>query len=252
MNKNSKNALSLYSLEVLLGLSDVLMLAFSKYTFQSDSAFIKLACILYVAITFIIMFFITGSLVSNKAERVEKQEDNQVLVNQVTKLAAEKRLPEISTTVNVQARKLEDRADLIKKMLKENFSDDDSSGEISLLVEKYKDTFYSNLDKLRMRITIVDNSNLNVNLKVDTELKVEAREVYESHMAYISDKVNLNEKIVIELDKLLTELTRINDSAGANSLEQLQDYTAALKKINDSAVDESDEDEAMKVLMQKY
>lgn len=249
MDKSSKNALSMYGLEVALGLSDLLLVLMNKYTFGSDSLIIKGLSIMYVVATFIIMFTITTRLSSNKAEQLEKQEDYSMLVVSTTKLAAEKRMPDTANTINVQARKLEDRARLVGEMLKNHFSEDSTCGEVAALVDKYKDTFYDNLERINTRLTIFDNSNPNTNLKVDNALKAEAMEVYNSHVNYISDKVNTNEKIIIELDKLLTELTRINDSVGVNSLDQLQDYTAALKQINDN---ESEEDEQMKKLMSRY
>jgi DNA-directed RNA polymerase delta subunit len=92
----------------------------------------------------------------------------------------------------------------------------------------------------------MDASGINTNM-VDKSLKEESGKLYQEHIDYIEDKINANERITLELDKLATELSRINDSDGENNLEPLEDYINALKNLNDNAADDE-----LEQLMRKY
>jgi DNA-directed RNA polymerase delta subunit len=131
-------------------------------------------------------------------------------------------------------------------MLADNFDDDARTGEISVIIERYRNMFFKNVDRVVKRVDIMDASGINTNM-VDKSLKEESGKLYQEHIDYIEDKINANERITLELDKLATELSRINDSDGENNLEPLEDYINALKNLNDNAADDE-----LEQLMRKY
>ncbi len=158
-----------------------------------------------------------------------------------------KRLEKYTNTFIIQINDIENRVLQIKEMLYDNFGEDRNCDEVDVILDKYKSVFYSNLNKVLKRIDIIDTTNVNNNLSVDEALKKEAVEVYNSHVGFIEEKANMNEKITIELEKLATELSRINDSTGDNNLEPLQDYIQALKNLNDNTTDDE-----LTQMMSKY
>lgn len=173
--------------------------------------------------------------------------DLQQFNKQLRSLGKAKKLEKYTNTAIVQINDLETRTMQLLEMLKENFGADQNSDEIESILEKYRSVFYANLKKILKRLELIDTTSIESNLSVDENLKKEAMDVYQSHVSYIEEKTNMDEKITIELEKLATELSRINDGTGENNLEPLQDYINALKSLNDNTTD----DELTK-MMSKY
>lgn len=241
-----KNKKSLLFMEIVMGVTALIMLLGMKKTIFSPIGWIKLLSISYVVVALIMMIVIVINL--NKSDTDEEAHDaSDIDIKSLFEVAKSKRLPKYAETVNAQLLKLDRRTELLKRMLSEQFGEDERSGEMDSIIEKYRSVFFKNVKKIKTRLELIDLTGLNPALSVDENLKKESRQIYDEHIEYIEEKINTNEKITIELDKLTTELSRINESDGENNLEPLEDYIKALKSINDSTTDAE-----LDMLMQKY
>jgi hypothetical protein len=240
-----KNKLTLLILEIILGITVLIMFLGIKITFLSPVMAVRFISLAYVVMAVIVMMRLVAYIL--KDDKTDSAEDvAEDRLEELFRLSRAKGLMAYAETVQAQMQKLEKRTDNLNRMLAENFGDDTRSGEISVIVERHRNMFFKNVDRIVKRVDIMDSSGINTNI-VDKSLKEESGRIYREHIDYIEDKINANERITIELDKLATELSRINDSDGENNLEPLQDYINALKNLNDNAAD----DELGK-LMQKY
>jgi hypothetical protein len=238
-----KNKLTMLVLEVILGITVLIMVLNMKRTLLSPIAGVKLLSIAYIVIAVVVILMVVRQILKDDENTGFSEEDS---LAQLFSICKSKGLVAYAETVQAQTEKLEKRTGNLEKMLDENFGEDTRTGEISAIINRYRGMFFKNVDRIVKRADIMDPYSINTNM-VDRSLKEESDKIYREHIGYIEDKINANEKITIELDKLATELSRINDSDGENNLEPLQDYINALRNLNDNAADDE-----MEQLMRKY
>ncbi|MGN0394124.1 MAG: hypothetical protein ACI4EF_02075, partial [Coprococcus sp.] len=237
-------------LEILIAATDIILIALNKYTIMSQTMPIRIISWLYLAATLIFMIPLIVNIFKGDGKSDISEQNASDIEGYKVKLNGlgnVKGLSNYTNTMVSQINKLSDRSQLLEKMLKENFGEDGNCADMQNIIDMYRNVFFNNVNKVITRLEIVDRSTLNDRRSVDDGLKAESRQIFKTHIDYIETKVNTNEKIVIEFDKLLTELSRINDSEGENNLDNLQDYIASLKELNDNIGD----DELTKV-MQRY
>jgi hypothetical protein len=240
-----KNKLTMLILEIILGITVLIMFIGMKYTILSPVTAVKFISIAYILFALVVMIQIVMQIFNDNTT-VNAQDEAEDRLAELIKICRVKGLMPYAETVQAQMQKLERRTANLNTMLTDNFGDDTRAGEMSAIIERYRNMFFKNVDRIVKRADIMDSSGINTNM-VDKSLKEESGRIYREHIAYIEDKINANEKITIELDKLATELSRINDSDGENNLEPLQDYINALKDLNDNASDDE-----IEKLMRKY
>ncbi len=237
-------------LEILIAITDIILIALNRYTILSSIMPIRIVSWIYLGATLIFMIPLIVNMFRNdtKSESLsEELSEMNRLKTQLNGLGNVKGLSGYTNTMISQIDKLNDRSHLLEKMLVENFGEDGNCTDMENIITMYRNIFIKNINSVIRRLEIVDRSTLNERRAVDAGLKAESRQIFNEHLEYIEGKVNTNEKIVIEFDKLLTELSRINESEGENNLDNLQDYIASLKMLNDNVGDE----ELAKV-MQRY
>jgi hypothetical protein len=233
------------ALEIGLGITVLIMFLNMKRTLLSPVLLIKALSVAYVLVAIVMMVMIVTQIFKGDMEDAPMAGAEDKLA-ELFALCRLKGLTAYAETVEAQMEKLDKRTANMEKMLADNFDDDARTGEISVIVERYRNMFFKNVDRVVKRVDIMDASGINTNM-VDKSLKEESGKLYQEHIDYIEDKINANERITLELDKLATELSRINDSDGENNLEPLEDYINALKNLNDNAADDE-----LEQLMRKY
>jgi hypothetical protein len=233
------------ALEIILGITVLIMFLNMKRTLLSPVLLIKALSVAYVLVAIVMMVMIVTQILKGDMEDAPMTSAEDKLA-ELFALCRSKGLTAYAETVEAQIEKLDKRTANLEKMLADNFDDDARTGEISVIIERYRNMFFKNVDRVVKRVDIMDASGINTNM-VDKSLKEESGKMYQEHIDYIEDKINANERITLELDKLATELSRINDSDGENNLEPLEDYINALKNLNDNAADDE-----LEQLMRKY
>lgn len=240
-----KSKRELLVLEVLLGISCLVVVCLGKHTILSSVLPVRILCLVYIlaAISAMAGIIVSISKNSGSGERIE-QSDYEDIADRLRSLGRAKGMAIYTDTMIIQMEKLDSRISMIKNMLAENFQGDNHSQNIEEIIDRYHRIFYENISKAIKRLSIID-ARLGQTLAVDEHLRNEEKQIYREHEEYIKGKANANEKINLELDRLLAELSRINDSDAENNLEPLEDYINALKSLN------SGEGE-MEQLMKKY
>jgi hypothetical protein len=240
-----KNKLIMLALEIILGMTVLIMFVNMKHTLLSPVTGIRVMSAAYIVVAVVVMIMVVIQILKDDTAGAASLEARNDL-EELFRICRAKGLAAYAETVQAQMEKLDKRTANLEKMLAENFGDDTRTGEISVIIERYRNMFFKNVDRVVKRVDIMDASGINTNM-VDKSLKEESGKLYQEHIDYIEDKINANERITLELDKLATELSRINDSDGENNLEPLEDYINALKNLNDNAADDE-----LEQLMRKY
>lgn len=120
---------------------------------------------------------------------------------------------------------LEKRLEQLDITLKHHFAAGDFTyAEFSGVIEKSKDVFLNNLDKL---ITHVNLISTQLERKLSFESQASKKEKLQENLLYIKDLTDNNEEILSSLYTLNFELGKLNSSDDAENLETLQ----ALKKL---------------------
>lgn len=253
---------SLLGLEIGLLLSAIVMMCPYRYTIASDNLLIKVITIGYVVMAFLMSVVIMlGILNNNKIDPMERKEN---LLKELQEEAQKKNASHYFWRISTQCSQLTEKCALVKECLVHNFGEDGQTGTLEDLVKKYEAIFYHNIDKALRRLCLIDSAKTRIYYSVDelvkddiwehatlkksTELEQEEFEVYLSHIVELHRLYNENGRIVNEIDKLLIELTNLNDSSKDNDLNELKDYIGALQTLNSQMC----EDEEIEKIMMKY
>lgn len=140
----------------------------------------------------------------------------------------------------------------LKQMLYENFREDDQFLSMTNLVENGEESFTTNVQQIIKRLSIFDfkeyalfcRTSKDMGLSPENYKKKDSQ--FKEHIAYVSNLCNKNEELLLELNNLITEVSRINDSNRKNNLLDIQDTVNAMKQLHFSSNDAIDN------LAQKY
>lgn len=132
----------------------------------------------------------------------------------------------------------------LQKMLYENFREDRQFTPMSNLMENAEETFTTTVHQIIKRISIFDfkdyaifsRSNYDTGLSPENFKKKDQQ--FKEHITYVSDLCNKNEELLLELNNLITEVSRINDSNRENNLSEIQDTVKAMKQLHFSSIDQ--------------
>lgn len=253
---------SLLGLEIGLLLSALAILCPYRYTVASDSIIIKVITIGYVVMAFLLSIMIMLSIMNN--QKIDPLERKENLLKELQEEAQKKNASHYYWQISTKCSQLTEKCALVKECLVNNFGEDGQTGTLEDLVKKYEAIFYSNIDKALDRLRLIDIAKTktffsidylikndiwdDATLKKSTEVQQEEFEVYISHIAELHRLFNENGRIVNEMDKLLIELTSLNDSNKDNDLNELKDYIQTLQSLNSQMC----EDEELEKIMMKY
>lgn len=253
---------SLLCMEIGLLLSALAIVFPYRYTIASDSILIKVITIGYVVMAFLLSIVIMLGIFNN--QKIDPMARKENLLKELQEEAQKKKAVQYYLRITTQCSQLTEKCALVKECLVNNFGDDGQTGTLEDLIKKYEAVFYHNIDKSLRRLCLIDSAKTinyysiddlvkndmweTATLKRGTELEQEEFELYLSHIAELHRLYNENGRIVNEIDKLLIELTSLNDSSKENDLNELKDYISALQKLNSQMC----EDEELEKIMMKY
>lgn len=136
----------------------------------------------------------------------------------------------------------QDRKNVLMSLLNDYFSEDDSLYSYTGLIERAKRSLYENVELCIKRISIFNYQEYaslmshNGAYSADTYNSKMAQ--YKEHIDYINKIVDTNDKLLIEFDNLITEVSRLNESDDANDLSMITDTVNAMKQLHFSEDDE--------------
>ena len=133
-----------------------------------------------------------------------------------------------------QVERLKQKKATLTTLLQQEFSPAEMSyARFQQIIVSVTDLFYGNLRGIINRLIIFDyNEYINVKngkLKGLSHDAIEAKiKIYEEHISYVNNKIDNNENILLKLDSLLLEVSKLDDKS-ENEIENLD----AIKKINE-------------------
>lgn len=142
------------------------------------------------------------------------------------------------------------RKEVLLNLLNSYFSEDDNLYVYTSLTDKAQESIRDNIILALKRISIFDANEYNMlkNHQGSYSLEIRASKLrqYEEHLSYINKLIDSNDRLIIEFDNLITEVTRLNEGDNANDLSLLKDTVEAMRQLHFS------EDEELSGLMNKY
>ncbi len=168
--------------------------------------------------------------VYNEENLIEEQDYVQALKeNQSKKIFSD----DIELAIS-QIERLKQKNGMLDTLLAQEFSSTEMSyARFKQIISSVVDLFYSNVRSIINRLTIFDYSEYtNVKsgkLRGLTKEQTDAKlKMFDEHVAYINNKIDNNENILLKLDSLLLEVSKL-DEVSENGLGNLE----AIKNIND-------------------
>jgi hypothetical protein len=137
---------------------------------------------------------------------------------------------EINTTINQISRLLKKKESL-KNIIYIKFKEEDEDAYgLKDVINKAEKLLFSNVKSIINAISVFDQQEFN---QIKQKENAEKRAVYMEQVNYIREKVNNNEMILLEFDKLLMQLSKLSDGTQADSddLEVFKDVVNNMKQL---------------------
>ena len=148
--------------------------------------------------------------------------------------------PEINNAIE-QVYRMQDKDRALDSILGQYFSPQEMTyTKFQSVIISVKELFYNNIKKMLNRIIIFDykdylkvleklkNSPIVDGVKVSSKAVGAQLKIYNEHIYYVRDLIEMNESILVKLDSLLLELSKLDD-LDRDGLEKI----AAIQEIND-------------------
>ncbi|MDO5294379.1 MAG: hypothetical protein Q4F05_16715 [bacterium] len=133
-------------------------------------------------------------------------------------------------------------------LLYQNFNNDDNLTSLSEIVNKTERMLYSNIKLILNRLSIFDELEYESMIAKKTQTAQEDKKyrLTMEHITYVKELRERNEELLLEFDRLLTEISRMIASEEANDLSNIKDFIDSMEKLH------SDKDQEMEELESKY
>ena len=111
---------------------------------------------------------------------------------------------------------------------------------------------YGNIRHMLSRISIFDEQGYQQLLQRGSQggtrgaSYIEQKKLFEEHIRYVDQQVEKNDGILLEFDRLLTEISKLSDAQDDQVLENMKDVVAGMKALN------SNTDNELSQLEKKY
>ena len=137
---------------------------------------------------------------------------------------------EINTTKNQISRLLKKKESL-KNIIYIKFKEEDEDAYgLKDVIGKVENLLFSNVKSIINAISVFDQQEFN---QINQRGNAEKHAVYMEQVNYIREKVNDNETILLEFDKLLMQLSKLSDGTQADSddLAVFKDVVNNMKQL---------------------
>lgn len=137
---------------------------------------------------------------------------------------------EINATIN-QISRLQKKKESLKNIIYIKFKEEDEDAYgLKDVIDKVENLLYSNVKSMINAISVFDQYEFN---QINQKGNSEKHAVYMEQVDYIREKVNNNETILLEFDKLLMQLSKLSDGTQADSddLVVFRDVVNNMKKL---------------------
>ncbi|WP_069203077.1 hypothetical protein [Bacillus testis] len=132
-----------------------------------------------------------------------------------------------------QTERLKKKKEKLADILSQRFDPNEISyGKFSSVISQVEALFYRNLKNILNKVSMFDESEYaqikNGSTVLSSKLIREKKELYESYLTFLKHALNINEEILLDLDKLLIEINALNSF----DMEDVDEMTC-MKDIHD-------------------
>ena len=138
-----------------------------------------------------------------------------------------------------QARKLSKKKETLAAVLSQRFEPTELSYQkFNGVIAEVEKLFYINIRNILNKMSIFDESDYlriiggKTATRYSPEILQEKTELYEGFIQFIKEALNINEEILLDLDKLLLEITRLDnvDIEDVDDMEAMKELDALIKQ----------------------
>lgn len=238
MNKKIKKILSLN-----LGIILTNILVFSKIGlgFRIGASVMQtILSILIIAISLII--FIKGNKNILDGKTIEKEAEKNKVINlntiddfrtELIKCSAKKEFQDSSQRALKQLDRLIKKTELLEDILAQHFDKNSLTyDKFHVVIDNTQELFFDNLKKMILKIMIFDQDDYSTMARDSKYLSKEAtlqkNAIYKEYINYANVVLEKNEHILVKLDNLLLELSKLDDVEESN----IEDF-ATIQDVNE-------------------
>lgn len=150
-------------------------------------------------------------------------------------------LGEINETVD-QIERFSRKKNSLNMLLIQNFGEDSNLDSINFAISKAERALQANVKSILNGLAIFDQreyERISVQ-RPGLEVDKEKYHLIMDNVAYVRNMIKSNEGILLEIDKLMKEISRINDSDAPNDLSSIRDLISSMESLHSNKNDDLD------------
>ena len=196
----------------------------------------------YVMLVLIVLVFLVVNvrLLTTRYEddeiMIDEIEDVEFLKEELRKLLKAK--PNFQKEIHVSLEQIDRfgrKHEMLNQLLYQSFRQNADMLNTKQCMSEMQEMLYDNIKQLIKCLKVLDAREY-VSLQsgyqtIDNDLMAKKQQQLQENAAYIRERINKNEQILLAFDHLMTEISRINDSEEENDLSKINDMVLALRKL---------------------
>lgn len=200
-----------------------------------------------LAITLIFMnvicfIYINYKLLNSKAIKhdynLNKIDNNTDYVNIISKLMNKKYYNNLLKLTLEQLNRINKKQKSLDYMLFQKFGEEENGENFKKAIKDISESFFKNIKKIINIVSIFDQEEYNYLLeryKTLENIPIERKQLYEENDKYLKEIIKTNEEILLILDKLLIEMSKIGDIQESDeiNIENMKDIINSMKTLRE-------------------
>ena len=240
---------------IILMITDAL--ALSKLIFDKNNSHFEIALfstLLFISVPIFFYYNFNKIIKDRISYTMDQLDEDDEFIFVLNEFANTKCFSEIVDTLKIQIKKRQDKSQSINKLIRQNFNDD-ASGFVSVnkILEESKSIIYQNSRDIINIMTIFDDkASNNSNSILDNNIKKEKKDIWIVQFDVIKKLINSNEVILLEIDKLMVEMTKISGrKCNENEINNIKDIIKSLTEIQGKTYEELEMDKLVETYKDK-
>lgn len=237
-------------LNAVLCIADVILFSkgFVGLSVHADNTFLQALSITLIVVSVVMFFYYNyvwiNELIKGKnVYNVTDLDTVEEFIDAISGYEEKTVFREEIATVIEQIKRLERKRESLTTVLCQKFND---CGELGVLdvVTDVTNAMWSNIRRILNRLSIFDQEEYlrlqRANISREDEVLYEKWNLVQGHITYIKNLVRQNENVLLQFDKLITEVSKMGDDLNENDLQRIKDSVIAMEKMNQETEDEMD------------
>lgn len=224
----------------ILAITEVVLYSdmFIGLTMNTDNSFIKTGFITGIVMSIILFIYVNYNLISagdiKSSYKINELNTYEDYIDALNTYTYKSDLQGDILAVIEQIERFKKKEDKLKILLQQNFGEDSNLDSVNLAIEQADEMIKRNVKAMLNRFSIFDQdeyAKLRTRQSQNNPVAQERFRLYNEHITYLRELIGNNERVLLEIDRLMTEISRINDSASPNNLAEIKDLISSMEML---------------------